>query len=63
MKERETFLLEQYYQQRIIKAGINKALKTPQNKTKNVKEQEKRKILHSLSTFNSSNPKILPIIK
>ena len=41
MKELETLVLEQHYLERIIKAGINKALKTAQNELRNVKEQEK----------------------
>ena len=40
-KELETLLLEQHYPEGIIKAGIVKALKIPQNELKNVKEQEK----------------------
>ena len=32
LKELETILLEQHYPERIIKAGINEALKIPQNK-------------------------------
>ena len=43
LKELETLLLVQYYPERIIKVGINKALKIPQNKLRNVKEQEKRR--------------------
>ena len=42
LKELETLLLEQHYPEIIIKAGINKALEIPQNKLRNVKEQEKR---------------------
>ena len=38
----ETLLLKQHYQERIIKAGINKALKTPQNEEMSVKEQGKK---------------------
>ena len=63
LKELETLLLEQHYPERIIKAGINKALKIPQNELRNVKEQEKKKILLFISTFNSNIPKALPIIK
>ena len=63
MKELETILLEQHYPERIIKAGIKKALKIPQNEIRNVKEQEKKKILPFISTFNPNNPKALPIIK
>ena len=59
LKELETLVLEQHYPKRIIKAGINKALKIPYNELSNVKEQEK-KIFSFLSTFN---PKALPIIK
>ena len=59
MKELETLLLEQYYPERIIKAGINKALKIPQ---RNVKKQEEKKILPFISTF-PNNLKALPIIK
>ena len=63
LKEQEKISLEQYYPERIIKAGINKALKIPQNELRNVKELEKKKILPFISTFNSNNPKALPIIK
>ena len=45
LKELETLLLEQHYPERIIKAGINKALKIPQNELRKVKEQEEKKIL------------------
>ena len=63
LKELETILLEQHYPERIIKAGINKALKIPQNELRNVKEQEETKILPFISTFNPNNPKALPFIK
>ena len=63
LKELETILLEQHYPERIIKAGINKALKIPKNELRNVKGQEKKKILPFISTFNPNNPKALPIIK
>ena len=63
LKELETLQLEQHYPERIIKAGKNKALKIPKNKLRNVKEQEKKKILPFISTFNPNNPKALPIIK
>ena len=63
MKELETLLLEQHYPEGIIKAGINKALKIPQSELRNVKKQEEKKILSFVSTFNSNNPKALPIIK
>ena len=63
LKQLETLLLEQHYPERIIKAGINKALKIPQNELRNVTEQEKKKILPFISTFNPNNPKALPIIK
>ena len=45
LKELETILLEQHYPERIIKAGINKALKIPQNELRNVKEQERKEDL------------------
>ena len=63
LKEQETLLLEQHYPERIIKAGINKALKLPQNELRNVKEQEKKKILPLISIFNSNSPNTLFIIK
>ena len=63
LKEQEKLSLEQYYPERIIKAGIYKALKIPQNELRNVKELEKKKILTFISNFNSNNPKALPIIK
>ena len=62
LKELETVLLEQHFPERIIKAGINKPSKIPQNKLRNVKKQEE-KILPFISTFNPNNPKTLPIIK
>ena len=45
----------------MIKAGINKALNTPQ--IRNVKKKEKKKILPFISTFSLYNPKALPIFK
>ena len=45
----------------MIKAGINKALNTPQ--IRNVKKKEKKKILPFISTFSPYNPKALPIVK
>ena len=63
LKELETILLEQHYPERIIKPDTNKALKIPQNELRNVKEQEKKKILPFISTVNPNNPKALPIIK
>ena len=63
LKELETLLLGQHYPERIIKAGINKALKIPQNELRNVKKQEKNKIFPFISTFNPNKPKALPIIK
>ena len=63
LKELETLLLEQHYPEIIIKAGIKKAFKIPQNELRNEKEQEKKKILPFISTFNPNNPKALPIIK
>ena len=69
LKELETLLTEQQYPERIIKAGINKALKIPQNELrkkeekKKKKKQEKKKILPFISTFNPNNPKAFPIIK
>ena len=44
LKELETLLLEQHFPERIIKAGINKALKIPQSELRNVKKQEEKKI-------------------
>ena len=52
LKELETLLLEQHYPERIIKAGVKKALKISQNELTNVTEQEKKKILPFISTFN-----------
>ena len=63
LKKLETLLLEQHYSERIIKAGIKKALKIPQTELRNVKEQEKKKILPFILTFNPNNPKTWPIIK
>ena len=63
MKELETLLQEQHYPERITKAGINIALKIPQNQLRNVREQEKKKILPFISTFNPNNHKALPIIQ
>ena len=54
---------EKYYPERIIKAGVNRALKIPQKELRNVKKQEKNKILPFISTFNPNNSKVLPIIK
>ena len=63
LKELGTLLLEQHYPERIIKAGINKALKIPQSQLRNEKKQEEKKILSFISTFNANNPEALPIIK
>ena len=63
LKELEILLLEQHYPERIIKAGVNKALKIPQSELRNVKKQEEKKILPFISTFNPNNPEALPIIK
>ena len=52
LKELETLLLEQHYPERIIKAGVKKVLKISQNELTNVTEQEKKKILPFISTFN-----------
>ena len=62
LKELETLLLGQHNPEKIIKAGISKALKTPQNELRNIKEQEK-KTLPFISNLNLTNPKTLPIIK
>ena len=42
LKELETPLLELHYQESIVKAGVNKALKIPQNELRNLKKQEKK---------------------
>ena len=42
LKELETPLLELHYQESIIKAGVNKVLKIPQNELRNLKKQEKK---------------------
>ena len=63
LKELETLLLEQRYPERVIIAGINKALKIPKNELRNVKEKEKKKVLPFISTLIPNNPKALPIIK
>ena len=63
LKELETLLLEHHYSERIIKAGIEKALKIPQNELRKVKEQEKKKILPFISTFNPNKTKGLPGVK
>ena len=62
-KKLQTLLLEQHYPERIIKAGISKALKILQSKLRNVKKQEEKKILPFISTFDPNNPKTLPLIK
>ena len=53
----ETLLLEQHYSERIIKAGINKASKIPQNELRNVKEQEQKKILPFISNLIQTTTK------
>ena len=58
MKELETLLLEQDYPKRIVKAGINKALKIPQNELRNVKEQE-NKILPLICIQTTPEPDLL----
>ena len=63
LKELKALLLEQHYPELIIKAGINKASQISQNELYNVKEQEIKKILPFISTFNPNNLKALPIIK
>ena len=51
LKELETLLLEQLYPEKMIKAGINKALKIPQNELRNLKKQEEKKIAFYYLTF------------
>ena len=63
LKELKALLLEQHYPELIIKAGINKASQISQNELYNVKEQEIKKILPFISTFNPNNLKALLIIK
>ena len=63
LKELGILLLEQHYPEKVIKAGTSKALKIPQNELWNVKEQEKKKILTFISTFNPATTKALAIIK
>ena len=57
LKELETLLLEQHYPERIIKAGINKALKIHQNKLRNVKDQKKKKKKEDLTFSIQATPK------
>lgn len=45
LKELKTLLLENQCKERIVGAGINKALKIPGSKLKNLKPKEKKKIL------------------
>ena len=63
LKELETLLLDQHYPERIIKAGINKALKIPQSELRKVKKQEEKKNLLFIFIFNKNKPNALPIIK
>ena len=63
LKELETLLLKQDYPGRIIKTGLSKALKIPQNELRNVKKQEKKKILLFISTINPNNPKLCLLLK
>ena len=42
LKNLETLLLKQHYPERIIKAGIDKALEILQNELTNVKEKKRR---------------------
>ena len=44
LKELELLLLEQHYPERIIKSGINRALKITQSQLRNGKKKEKNKI-------------------
>ena len=44
LKKLETLLLERHYSERIIKAGIKKALKIPQTELRKVKEHEKKNL-------------------
>ena len=57
LKELETLLIQQHYPERSIKAGINKSLKIPQSKLRNVKKQDEKRILTFISTFNPNNSK------
>ena len=52
-----------HHPERITKAGINKTLKIPQNELRNVKEQEKKRILPFISNPNPNNLETLPIIQ
>lgn len=45
LKELKTLLLENQCKERIVRAGINKALKIPGSKLINLKPKEKKKIL------------------
>ena len=40
LKKLETLILEQHCSERIIKAGINRALKIPQSELRNVKKKD-----------------------
>ena len=53
-KELKALLLEQYYPELIIKAGINKASQISQNELYNVKEQEIKKILPFISIIKQT---------
>ena len=55
LKELETVLLEQHFPERIIKAGINKTLKIPQSKLRNVKKQEENTKLKKLPPRSGSS--------
>ena len=56
LKELETPLLELHYQESIIKAGVNKALKIPQKELRNLKKQEKKDRITFYFNLSSKQP-------
>ena len=62
LKNLETLLLKQHYPERIIKAGIDKALEILQNELTNVKEK-KRRSYFLFQLLIQTTPKPLKILK
>ena len=61
LKNLETLLLKQHYPERIVKAGIDKALEILQNELRNVKEKEKRRSYFLFQLLIQTTPKPCPL--
>ena len=62
LSELKTSLRKQKYPIALIKNSIKRVLQVPLNKLRKPKEKGREEIIPFLSTHNSSNPNIFPII-